>query len=513
MPSRVHGSSRPAASPATSTRPRRTGEPVARQRVRWPESSAGSMPDRPRRSRNARRYPRVGSPCPRAAMTPTVSRVVLGEHPAVRAGQRSPVDQQPAAPVAPDRPGYRQLHLQPEVDLSTVDTDVPAGDTGGAVGADHGTGAHHRPVAQPQRHLGGGLLDRAAGGALPYRRARRLRGPAQHVVELLAAHHRDQRRGRAAGEAAPAVVGERGRGYPVAGHRTDRPGDTQRGDRGEGRADQPAAAGLVPRVHGPLQYQRPGAGTGRDAGGGETGRPAAHHRHIPELRFRHPHRVGVPFRHDPSDRSGDDAPLAGAGRVFPSTGPAPRGLLTSGSALPEESPMTFYVTTTIPYVNGRPHLGHALELVQADALARHRRRRGDRVRFLSGTDDNSLKNVLAAQAEGVPTAQLVDRNAAVFAALHAPLSLSFDDFIRTSRDPRHRPGVERLWRACAAAGDLYRKHYTGRYCVGCEQFYPPAELPDGRCPEHGTEPVPVAEENWFFRLSRYQDRLYQLISD
>jgi len=175
--------------------------------------------------------------------------------------------------------------------------------------------------------------------------------------------------------------------------------------------------------------------------------------------------------------------------------------------------MTFYVTTTIPYVNGRPHLGHALELVQADALARHRRRRGDRVRFLSGTDDNSLKNVLAAQAEGVPTAQLVDRNAAVFAALHGPLSLSFDDFIRTSRDPRHRPGVERLWRACAAAGDLYRKHYTGRYCVGCEQFYPPAELPDGRCPEHGTEPVPVAEENWFFRLSRYQDRLYQLISD
>src|SRR5437660_12486675 len=103
------------------------------------------------------------------------------------------------------------------------------------------------------------------------------------------------------------------------------------------------------------------------------------------------------------------------------------------------------------------------------------------------------------------TAAGAGTGSAVFAALHGPLSLSFDDFIRTSRDPRHRPGVERLWRACAAAGDLYRKHYTGRYCVGCEQFYPPAELPDGRCPEHGTEPVPVAEENWFFRLSRYQD--------
>jgi methionyl-tRNA synthetase len=174
--------------------------------------------------------------------------------------------------------------------------------------------------------------------------------------------------------------------------------------------------------------------------------------------------------------------------------------------------MTYYVTTTIPYVNARPHLGFALELVQADVLARYRRQRGEAVRFLTGTDDNSLKNVLAAQAEGVPTQVLVDRNAAAFEALREPLGLSFDDFIRTSRDPRHRPGVERFWRACAAAGDLYRKHYEGLYCVGCEQFYTPAELPDGRCPEHGTAPQPVAEENWFFRLSRYQKRLHDLIA-
>jgi methionyl-tRNA synthetase len=172
---------------------------------------------------------------------------------------------------------------------------------------------------------------------------------------------------------------------------------------------------------------------------------------------------------------------------------------------------TFYVTTTIPYVNARPHLGFALELVQADVLARHRRQRGDAVRFLSGTDDNSLKNVLAAKAEGVSTQELVDRNAGAFEALREPLGLSFDDFIRTSRDARHRPGVERLWRACAEAGDLYRKHYEGLYCVGCEQFYTPAELRDGRCPEHGTEPQRVVEENWFFRLSRYQDRLLELI--
>jgi methionyl-tRNA synthetase len=171
-----------------------------------------------------------------------------------------------------------------------------------------------------------------------------------------------------------------------------------------------------------------------------------------------------------------------------------------------------YLSTTIPYVNARPHLGFALELVQADVLARHHRLAGDQVRFQTGTDDNSLKNVLAAEAEGISTAALVDRNAAAFAALREPLSLSFDDFIRTGSDPRHRPGVERLWRACAARGDLYRKHYEGLYCVGCEQFYQPAELPGGRCPEHGTEPQRVAEENWFFRLSRYAGQLSGLIS-
>jgi methionyl-tRNA synthetase len=171
-----------------------------------------------------------------------------------------------------------------------------------------------------------------------------------------------------------------------------------------------------------------------------------------------------------------------------------------------------YLSTTIPYVNGRPHLGHALELVQADVLARHRRLAGDQVRFQTGTDDNSLKNVLAAEAEGVAVAELVSRYATAFAALREPLALSFDDFIRTSSDPRHRPGVERLWRACADRGDLYLKHYEGRYCVGCEQFYKPAELRDGLCPEHLTQPQLVAEENWFFRLSRYADQLHDLVS-
>ena len=176
------------------------------------------------------------------------------------------------------------------------------------------------------------------------------------------------------------------------------------------------------------------------------------------------------------------------------------------------TPPRTYITTTIPYVNARPHLGFALELVQADALARHHRGQGDHVRFQTGTDDNSLKNVLAAEAAGVGVQEFVDGNAAAFVALSEPLSLSVDDVIRTSRDPRHRAGVERLWRACADAGDFYRKHYRGLYCVGCEQFYAPAELSDGRCPEHDTEPQQVSEENWFFRLSRYTGRLHDLIA-
>ncbi len=164
-------------------------------------------------------------------------------------------------------------------------------------------------------------------------------------------------------------------------------------------------------------------------------------------------------------------------------------------------PAPVYVTTTIPYVNARPHLGHALEFVQADVLARHYRRLGHPVRLQSGTDDNSLKNVLAARAAGVDVREFVDANADAFVALGAPLSLSVDDVIRTSSDPRHRAGVERLWLACR--DDLYRRHYEGLYCVGCEAFCTPGDLDGGRCPEHHVRPELVAEENWFFRLSRY----------
>jgi methionyl-tRNA synthetase len=149
--------------------------------------------------------------------------------------------------------------------------------------------------------------------------------------------------------------------------------------------------------------------------------------------------------------------------------------------------------------------------VQADVLARHRRLRGDEVRFLSGTDDNALKNVDAALAAGLPVAEFVGEKAQRFVDLAGRLQLSNDDFIRTSTDPRHGPGVERLWRACADAGDLYQRDYEGLYCSGCEAFVTPGDLRGGLCPEHGEPPEPIVERNWFFRLTRHEDALLHLI--
>ena len=170
-----------------------------------------------------------------------------------------------------------------------------------------------------------------------------------------------------------------------------------------------------------------------------------------------------------------------------------------------------YITTSIPYVNGSPHLGHALELVHVDVLARHRGSRGAAVRVQSGTDDHAIKNVSAAQAAGLPVAEVVNDNANRFADLTTALDVHTDEFLRTSSDPRHAPGVRRLWRACLTAGDLYRRDYTGLYCAGCEQFYTAEELDDGRCREHRAPVLEVTESNWFFRLSRYRDRVRDLV--
>ena len=174
---------------------------------------------------------------------------------------------------------------------------------------------------------------------------------------------------------------------------------------------------------------------------------------------------------------------------------------------------TFYITTSIPYVNAAPHIGHALEFVQADVFARYHRLIGNETYFQSGSDENSLKNVQAAEREGVSTAELVDRYAQSFIDLIKALDISNDDFIRTSVEQRHIAGARLLWELCAKNGDIYKKNYRGLYCVECELFYDEEELAGGRCPDHGTVPDVVEEENYFFRLSRYQDRLAALIRE
>jgi methionyl-tRNA synthetase len=179
--------------------------------------------------------------------------------------------------------------------------------------------------------------------------------------------------------------------------------------------------------------------------------------------------------------------------------------------LENNNQQSWYISTSIPYVNAQPHIGHALEAIQTDVLARYYRLCGYAVRAQTGTDENSLKNVQAAEREGIPTAALVERNATRFRALETTLGLSFDDFIRTSAEQRHIDGVYKLWQACAERGDIYQRAYRGLYCVGCEQFYEENELVEGRCPTHGTQPEVIEEENYFFRLSRYQDELLRLI--
>jgi methionyl-tRNA synthetase len=176
----------------------------------------------------------------------------------------------------------------------------------------------------------------------------------------------------------------------------------------------------------------------------------------------------------------------------------------------------FYVTTAIPYVNAAPHIGHALEFVQADALARIQRLLigDDNVRLLSGGDENALKNVQAAEKAGKPIREFIDDNAALFRDLAVRLNVKFDVFQKGSDQKTHYPASQKLWTLCDKTGDIYKKEYEGLYCVGCEAFYTEDELNEnGECYEHpGKKLELVRESNYFFRLSKYQEKLVELIS-
>jgi len=172
----------------------------------------------------------------------------------------------------------------------------------------------------------------------------------------------------------------------------------------------------------------------------------------------------------------------------------------------------FYITTAIPYVNAKPHIGHVLEFVQTDVVARYHRQKGQEVLLLSGSDENALKNVQAAEQAGVPVQQFIDENADFFKKLADALGVHFDVFQKGS-DKKHHESSKRLWELCSKAGDIYKKAYEGLYCVGCEAFYTPEELNENQeCLEHpGKKLEKISEENYFFRLSKYQPELIRLL--
>jgi methionyl-tRNA synthetase len=166
----------------------------------------------------------------------------------------------------------------------------------------------------------------------------------------------------------------------------------------------------------------------------------------------------------------------------------------------------FYATTPIYYVNDVPHIGHAYTTVIADAVCRWHRLLGDDVFFLTGTDEHGLKIQRAAEARGLEPKEMADRTSERFKETWRLLDIAYDDFIRTT-EPRHHRAVQQLLQAVYDNGDIELGTYEGLYCVSCEAYYVEADLVEGNCPIHGTPVEPVKEENYFFKLSRYQQPL------
>src|SRR5881392_493251 len=175
--------------------------------------------------------------------------------------------------------------------------------------------------------------------------------------------------------------------------------------------------------------------------------------------------------------------------------------------------MAFYVTTPIYYVNAAPHLGHAYTTIGADILARHMRQRGERVFFRTGTDEHGEPVAQQAEREGVSPKELADRNAQRFQDLMPRINASIDYFIRTS-DPRHAERVQEVMQRIHDNGHVYKGMYEGWYCPRCADFKTEAEIgPDQTCPIHKIPLDREREENWFFRLSTFQEPLEKLFAD
>ena len=172
----------------------------------------------------------------------------------------------------------------------------------------------------------------------------------------------------------------------------------------------------------------------------------------------------------------------------------------------------FYITTPIYYVNDVPHVGHAYTTVNADAMARWHRLIGDDTKFLTGTDEHGQKVADAAARHGVSPQQWTDQTSARFRETWDALSIRYDDFIRTT-EPRHYRSVQKFLTAIYDNGYMYKDVYRGLYCVSCEDYYTLESSDEGRCPVHGRMLTEMEEENWFFRLSAFEDRLLAYYAD
>jgi len=172
----------------------------------------------------------------------------------------------------------------------------------------------------------------------------------------------------------------------------------------------------------------------------------------------------------------------------------------------------FYITTPIYYVNDAPHIGHAYTTVNCDALARWHRLIGDDTYFLTGTDEHGQKIQQAAEKQGLKPIELADRESERFREAWTQLQITNDDFIRTS-EPRHYKAVQALLTKIYENGHIELDTYDGLYCVSCEDYYTEAQAPDGKCPIHGTVLSVLSEENYFFRLSRFEDQLLKYYED
>jgi len=172
----------------------------------------------------------------------------------------------------------------------------------------------------------------------------------------------------------------------------------------------------------------------------------------------------------------------------------------------------FYITTAIDYVNARPHIGHAFEKVLADVLARWHKLKGDKVFFLTGTDENAQKNAQVAKEKGIPVQKFVDKNSKIFIELCKKLNIDYDDFIRTT-EKRHVKKSQEIFKTVYDKGEIYKGKYKGYYCTGCEAFITKRNLVDGKCPEHNKKPDWISEDAYFFKLSKYKNKIIKFIQN